>query len=531
MQQTKRKKQKIIHRLDEIITIQPEKSPKQKGEQVNWKLEEVSIASLPNVSCRRWIPSNNVTTTKGAKNQSNVSILRYNDEEYRQLCSSRDWMRNETDILLKLCEEFDLRWVVIADRYNGQLRELNEQKERKENEREKEGGDDDGDDTNEDNDDDSDDDDNSDDTINTKCNMNEPVWNRSKSLEDLKERFYSIQNALYKHRKLSSQGQQVTIKKEEDNNVEHDSNGNLTSTSTSTLSQSNSDQSAVFFEYNRERDQRRRQELEKILMRSYEEEMELCDAIEHQRRTELKLKREIEQTKKRHDELLAQKQWIEMRANDPKVKAESNIGYGGIFGQNIGYGVIVQDNTKPSVECNGGPLHDLPKGVIPTGPHYVKKYLTATHLDVMDKRVYTVEIENEKCNVKFPYKEPKSSNNSSFSHSSTRETSPSPDTVENDDISMKDRDKERSAVEEEKDEKLAIPERIAKHVQEHLLKWDIVRKGELTLNGPATCVTHAMFHTLRGDLIKFYALQEALKKQEELIKQKLPPSVYKQLLK
>lgn len=45
---------------------------------------------------------------------------RYTDEEYTQRLKSDDWSRQETDYLMDLVEEYDLRWVVIADRYDYQ---------------------------------------------------------------------------------------------------------------------------------------------------------------------------------------------------------------------------------------------------------------------------------------------------------------------------------------------------------------------------------------------------------------------------
>lgn len=45
---------------------------------------------------------------------------RYTDEEYAARLQSDEWSRQETDYLMDLVEEFDLRWVVIADRYDYQ---------------------------------------------------------------------------------------------------------------------------------------------------------------------------------------------------------------------------------------------------------------------------------------------------------------------------------------------------------------------------------------------------------------------------
>ncbi|PKY02165.1 DNA methyltransferase 1-associated protein DMAP1 [Aspergillus campestris IBT 28561] len=44
----------------------------------------------------------------------------YTDEEYNRHLKNDDWSRQETDYLVDLVEEYDLRWVVIADRYDFQ---------------------------------------------------------------------------------------------------------------------------------------------------------------------------------------------------------------------------------------------------------------------------------------------------------------------------------------------------------------------------------------------------------------------------
>ena len=46
------------------------------------------------------------------------TILRYNDEEYRSLIKKEaGWSREETDYLMELCHRLELRFIVIADRY------------------------------------------------------------------------------------------------------------------------------------------------------------------------------------------------------------------------------------------------------------------------------------------------------------------------------------------------------------------------------------------------------------------------------
>ncbi|KAJ5635218.1 uncharacterized protein N7484_008531 [Penicillium longicatenatum] len=47
---------------------------------------------------------------------------KYSEEEYNRSLQSNDWDREETDYLMDLAHEYDLRWVIIADRYDYQPR-------------------------------------------------------------------------------------------------------------------------------------------------------------------------------------------------------------------------------------------------------------------------------------------------------------------------------------------------------------------------------------------------------------------------
>lgn len=45
---------------------------------------------------------------------------KYTDEEYSRHLQNSNWSREETDYLMEIAKEYDLRWVVIADRYDYQ---------------------------------------------------------------------------------------------------------------------------------------------------------------------------------------------------------------------------------------------------------------------------------------------------------------------------------------------------------------------------------------------------------------------------
>ncbi|KAK6512246.1 swr complex subunit [Arthrobotrys musiformis] len=52
-----------------------------------------------------------------AKFNIKINLLEYSDAEYDAVLKDDDWSRQETDYLFKLIKDYDLRWVVVADRY------------------------------------------------------------------------------------------------------------------------------------------------------------------------------------------------------------------------------------------------------------------------------------------------------------------------------------------------------------------------------------------------------------------------------
>ena len=54
-----------------------------------------------------------------AKYNKKVAMVMYNDEEYNSMLNDDlEWSREETNYLFGMCETFDLRFIVIADRYD-----------------------------------------------------------------------------------------------------------------------------------------------------------------------------------------------------------------------------------------------------------------------------------------------------------------------------------------------------------------------------------------------------------------------------
>lgn len=57
---------------------------------------------------------------KFAKFNIKVTVPEYTDEQYESHLKSDDWSKEETDYLVNLAQDYDLRWIVIGDRYDYQ---------------------------------------------------------------------------------------------------------------------------------------------------------------------------------------------------------------------------------------------------------------------------------------------------------------------------------------------------------------------------------------------------------------------------
>uniref|UniRef100_M8D2A4 DNA methyltransferase 1-associated protein 1 n=1 Tax=Aegilops tauschii TaxID=37682 RepID=M8D2A4_AEGTA len=96
--------------------------PAVEKEKVAWQwLPFTSSARTDNLQLYHWVRVvNNVPPTGDydfAKYNTKVDVLKYTDEEYEKYLTEPTWSREETDQLFELCQRFDLRFIVIADRF------------------------------------------------------------------------------------------------------------------------------------------------------------------------------------------------------------------------------------------------------------------------------------------------------------------------------------------------------------------------------------------------------------------------------
>ncbi|CAA7014293.1 unnamed protein product [Microthlaspi erraticum] len=91
-------------------------------EKVAWQwLPFTNSARKDDLKLYHWVRVVNGVPPTGdysfAKYNKSVEILKYTDDEYENHLTDPVWTKEETDQLFELCERFDLRFVLIADRF------------------------------------------------------------------------------------------------------------------------------------------------------------------------------------------------------------------------------------------------------------------------------------------------------------------------------------------------------------------------------------------------------------------------------
>ncbi|KAF2605610.1 hypothetical protein F2Q70_00028946 [Brassica cretica] len=98
------------------------KRPPPPDEKVAWQwLPVKSSARKDDLQLYHWVRVVNDVPPTGdysfAKYNKSVDVLKYTDDEYENHLTDPVWTKEETDQLFELCERFDLRFTVIADRF------------------------------------------------------------------------------------------------------------------------------------------------------------------------------------------------------------------------------------------------------------------------------------------------------------------------------------------------------------------------------------------------------------------------------
>lgn len=91
-------------------------------EKITWQwLPFTNSARKDSLQLYHWVRVVNGVPPTGdysfAKYNKSVDVFKYTDEEYEKYLTDPMWTKEETDQLFDLCQQFDLRFVVIADRF------------------------------------------------------------------------------------------------------------------------------------------------------------------------------------------------------------------------------------------------------------------------------------------------------------------------------------------------------------------------------------------------------------------------------
>ncbi|KAM5558417.1 SWR1-complex protein 4 [Rosa sericea] len=91
-------------------------------EKITWQwLPFTNSARKDDLQLYHWVRVVNGAPPTGdysfAKYNKTVDVIKYTDEEYEKYLTDPMWTKEETDQLFDLCQQFDLRFIVIADRF------------------------------------------------------------------------------------------------------------------------------------------------------------------------------------------------------------------------------------------------------------------------------------------------------------------------------------------------------------------------------------------------------------------------------
>ncbi|KAI4151805.1 MAG: hypothetical protein LQ340_003279 [Diploschistes diacapsis] len=109
-----RKDALVLHHWVKKLSVQPP-APDAPATPAEPRVEDVK-SNTPRATGSHWAQYNH-----------KVIVPRYNDELYEAQLKSDDWTREETDYLFQLVQDFDLRWILVADRYDYQPKETRQQ--------------------------------------------------------------------------------------------------------------------------------------------------------------------------------------------------------------------------------------------------------------------------------------------------------------------------------------------------------------------------------------------------------------------
>eukprot|EP00469_Lotharella_globosa_P000524 CAMPEP_0167802120 /NCGR_PEP_ID=MMETSP0111_2-20121227/18914_1 /TAXON_ID=91324 /ORGANISM="Lotharella globosa, Strain CCCM811" /LENGTH=172 /DNA_ID=CAMNT_0007698063 /DNA_START=53 /DNA_END=568 /DNA_ORIENTATION=- len=114
------------------IALEASSFKKRISRKTSWKLERIRSSARRGIIGKdhddleifHWVKIHNMPDYRFAKWNKSLKMLQYTDAEYEKHLKDPHWSKAETDRLFELCRRFDLRFLVIHDRYNPILNPL-----------------------------------------------------------------------------------------------------------------------------------------------------------------------------------------------------------------------------------------------------------------------------------------------------------------------------------------------------------------------------------------------------------------------
>ncbi|GAB5360422.1 hypothetical protein AAMO2058_000626600 [Amorphochlora amoebiformis] len=108
------------------IALQAQQFKARRSRKSSWKLQKIRSSARraligkeeDDLEIFHWVKIHNVPDYRFAKWNKSLKMLQYTDAEYEKHLRDPKWSKAETDRLFSLCKQFDLRFLVIHDRFN-----------------------------------------------------------------------------------------------------------------------------------------------------------------------------------------------------------------------------------------------------------------------------------------------------------------------------------------------------------------------------------------------------------------------------
>lgn len=115
-----RELQGLRSELNDDLEVEEQPIPlfkEQLAQEVHWKRLKIESSAKRSISLYHWTKVYTVPDYRFAKNNRTIKMLRFTDEEYNALLQKDSWSRSQTDRLFDLCTCYDLRFLVVHDRF------------------------------------------------------------------------------------------------------------------------------------------------------------------------------------------------------------------------------------------------------------------------------------------------------------------------------------------------------------------------------------------------------------------------------